>query len=379
MQFAAAADLELVRALRRLNAQRDVVDQLLVEAFAQVPAGDVLALAPAERRVVDLEGHADGRLIDQQCRQRLNRVRIADGIGDLQPIDAGEGNNVAGFRHVQFDSLEPVEGENLQHAAAPQRAIGAGNRHLRVAQQAAAADPRDADDADVARIVERADLHLQRAIGIDLGGRYVAHDGIEQRRHATVANARVLGRPALDGRCIEMRKVHLLVRRPKPVEQVESLVDHPVGPGRRPVDLVDDDDRLQAARQRLAGDKGGLRHGPFDRVDQQQDRVHHRQRAFYLAAEICVSGGIDDVDPPAFPVDRRVLGEDGDAALALQIVGVHHPFLHVAVRPQAARLAQHLVDQCCLSVVNMRNDGDIAYAIGRSGHRVAPDYLCGVR
>ena len=158
------------------------------------------------------------------------------------------------------------------------------------------------------------------------------------------------------------------MRSPQPVEQVEGLLDHPFRPRRWPIDLVDDDDRLQPERQRLAGDEGRLRHRTFDGVDQQQHGIHHRQRPLDLAAEVGVSGSVDDVDRPLHPVDRRVLGEDGDAALSFESVGVHHPLAALAVRAQAARLPQQLVHQRGLAVVDVRDDGDVTDVIGGSGH-----------
>ena len=67
------------------------------------------------------------------------------------------------------------------------------------------------------------------------------------------------------------------------------------------------------------------------------------------------------------PAHRQVLGQDGDAPLALQRVGVHHPLLHLLVLAEGARLAQHVVDQRRLAVVDVGDDGDIA---NRHGSRV---------
>src|SRR3546814_7412760 len=77
VKLAAAGDLEPVRRIRRLDPKGDVVDQLLVEALAQLPARHELALAPGQRRIVDLEGHRDGRLVEDRKSQRLNSVTNA--------------------------------------------------------------------------------------------------------------------------------------------------------------------------------------------------------------------------------------------------------------------------------------------------------------
>nr|GFD55041.1 hypothetical protein [Tanacetum cinerariifolium] len=75
---------------------------------------------------------------------------------------------------------------------------------------------------------------------------------------------------------------------------VEHLVEHFLDARVGAIDLVDDDDRLEAERQRLAGDELGLRHRAFRRIDQQDDAVDHRQDPLHLAAEIGVAGGVDD-------------------------------------------------------------------------------------
>ena len=66
--------------------------------------------------------------------------------------------------------------------------------------------------------------------------------------------------------------------------------------GARPVDLVDDDDRRAAERERLAQHEARLRHRPVERVDDEQHAIDHAQDALDLAAEIGVARRVDDVD-----------------------------------------------------------------------------------
>jgi hypothetical protein len=111
----------------------------------------------------------------------------------------------------------------------------------------AAADAADADLADVARIVERADLQLQRTVGIlVLAHRDVVEDRLEQSREILLGVLHILGRPALEGRGVNHREIELRLGGAQLVEEIEGLVDDPVGARARTVDLVHDDDRLQA-------------------------------------------------------------------------------------------------------------------------------------
>ena len=142
------------------------------------------------------------------------------------------------------------------------------------------------------------------------------------------------------------------------------MVDDPVRTRARTVDLVDDDDGLEAQRQCLARDEAGLRHRAFDRVDQQQHAIDHGQYALDLAAEVGVARGVNDVDVRAFVFDRAVLGENRDAAFFFDIAGVHDPLRHLLVRCEGAGLAQQLVNQRGFAMIDVRDDGDVANGAG---------------
>jgi hypothetical protein len=165
---------------------------------------------------------------------------------------------------------------------------------------------------------------------------------------------------------VEHREVELLVIGLEAEEQLEAFVEHFGGAGVGAVDLVDDDDGLEAQRQRLAGDELGLRHRPLGGVDEQDDAVDHRQDALDLGAEIGVAGRVDDVDVRPLPLDRGALGEDGDAALLLEVVRVHRPLLDALVVAERAGLAEELVDERRFAMIDVRDDGHIAERHGIS-------------
>ena len=143
-------------------------------------------------------------------------------------------------------------------------------------------------------------------------------------------------------------------------EQIEDRFQRLLRLGVGAVDLVDHDDGLEAELQRLGQHEFGLRHDRFGRVDQQHHAVDHREDALDLAAEIGMARRVDDVDVGAVPLDAGALGQDGDAALALQIVGVHGALVHVLVLAHRAGLLEQLVHQRGLAMVDMGDDGDIA-------------------
>jgi len=91
-----------------------------------------------------------------------------------------------------------------------------------------------------------------------------------------------------------------------------------------------------------------------------------RQAALHLAAEVGVTGRVDDVDRhgavgrvDAVVLDRGVLREDRDPLLALEVVGVHRALLDVRVLSERAGLPQHRVDEGRLAVVDVRDDRDV--------------------
>ena len=183
---------------------------------------------------------------------------------------------------------------------------------------------------------------------------------IEQRPHAVLRSVRAVGHPALLGRAVEDGKVELLVRRVERGEEVEHLVDHLVDARVGLVDLVDGDDRLQADLERLADHELGLRHRPFGGVDQHDGAVDHRENALHLAAEVGVAGRVDDVDAIILVGDGSRLGHDGDAALPLEIVGVHYAFGDALVLAERSRLLQQAVDEGGLAMIDVGDDGDVA-------------------
>ena len=61
------------------------------------------------------------------------------------------------------------------------------------------------------------------------------------------------------------------------------------------------------------------------------------------------------------PGDRRVLGEDRDAALALERVGVERALLHDLAAAERAGLLEQAVDERGLAVVDVGHDCNVSY------------------
>ncbi len=166
-------------------------------------------------------------------------------------------------------------------------------------------------------------------------------------------------------------KIELIVIGLEREEQIEDAFQRLLRLRVLAVDLVDDDDGLQPQLQRLGQHEFGLRHDGFRRIHQQHYAIHHGENTLHLAAEIGVTGRVHDVDAGALPIDRGAFRQNGNAALALQIVGIERPLLHVLIVAHGARLPQQLVHQRGLPMVDMGDDGDVAdvHGAGGSGKR----------
>ena len=364
VQFAATGNLEHVRVAGVGHTQGDVLEQFLFQALADLAAGDVLAFTTGQRRGVDHEVHGQRRLVDRDRLHALEALRVAQGDADVDLLDARDQHDVAGLGQFGGFALQALEGEDLADLALAAVLLAVHDDDFLVGTHAAALDATDAELAHVGGVVERAHLDLQRAVGVDFGCGHVLEDGLEQRAHVRALVVFVDHREAVEARGVDDREVELLFGGAELVEEVEGVVDHPVRTRARAVDLVDDHDRLETQRERLAGDEAGLRHRAFDRVHQQQHAVDHRQHALDLAAEVGVARCVDDVDVGVAVLDGTVLRQDRDATFLFNVSRIHHPFGDLLVVAEGAGLAQQLVDESGFAVVDVSDDGDVAYGAG---------------
>ena len=117
---------------------------------------------------------------------------------------------------------------------------------------------------------------------------------------------------------------------------------------------------VSRALERLAQHEPRLRQRPLRGVDEQQHAVDHRQRALDLAAEVRVAGRVDDIDEDVVVVDGRVLRQDRDAALALEVGVVHRALGDALVRAENAALVEQGIDERRLAVIDVGDDRHVA-------------------
>src|SRR5690606_7025626 len=163
------------------------------------------------------------------------------------------------------------------------------------------------------------------------------------------------------------------------VEEVKRGVDGMVWTRTWAVDLVNHHNGLETQRQGLARHEARLGHRALYGVDQQKHAVYHGKHALNFATEVRVSRGINDVDMNAFIFDSAVLGQNGDTPFLFDVTGVHDPFGHLLVVAECTRLAEQLIDQRCLAVIDVCDDRHItqcafhksSFCVGAAGIRPA--------
>ena len=235
---------------------------------------------------------------------------------------------------------------------------------VRIHTRDAAADAADSEHADIRVVIQAGHLQLKRTGLVDVGCRHVFYDGVEQGHNVTAADVRLRAGKSKQRRGIYHGKVELMLAGPQTIEQLERLIENPVGARAVAIDFVDDDQRREPARERFLRDETRLRHRTVHRIDEQEYAVDHGQDPFDLAAEVGVSRRIHDIDAPAFPADRRILGQDRDAALAFQIIRVHYPLRHDRPFTQGVGLLQQSIDQRGFAVIDVRDDRNVANVVG---------------
>ncbi len=210
-------------------------------------------------------------------------------------------------------------------------------------------------------------MRLQRRALLVLGRRDPLQHQVEEGGEVGALDALLQRGPAGPGVRVDDRKVDLRLVGIEVEEELIDLIDHLADPGIGPIDLVHHQDHRQLRLERLAEHEARLGEGPLGGVDEEQHPVDHRQPALDLPAEVRMPGRVDDVELGLPVPNGRVLGEDRDPLLPLEIHGVHDPLGDVLPGPKRPGLPEHGVDERRLAMVDVGDDRDVA-EVGAAGH-----------
>ena len=330
VEHTAAAHHPFVGVGALFDAQGEVFLQFLLEALVDVARGAEFALFSEEGRVVDGEKHGHSRLVDGDGGQRFGVFEIADGVADLKVLKPDHSTDVAAFHSRDFGATHALKGLELLDFRFLEGAVAVGDGDIHAFAHGAAVHTPDGDAAGVVGIVERGDEQLRSAFEAR-GSGDVFEDLVQQVVDVFGGVVVVFAHPVVFGRAVNDGEAELLFGGAEFEHEVEHHFIDFLGAAVGFVDFVDDDNGFEADLQGLLQNKARLRHGTLEGVDEQQAAVGHVEHAFHFTAEVGVARSVDDVDLGVPIVDRYVLGKDGDAPLAFQIVVVEHEFAGLLV------------------------------------------------
>ena len=359
VQDAAAVHHEGIGIQAGLDAEGEVLLELLLQTFLDVAGGHELAVLAEERGVVDHEEHRHRGLVDGDRRERLRILDVGDGVADLEPVDAHQGADVAALDLVHIGLAQALEHHHLLDLGLLDDVVALAQGHRHAGLQGSARDASHGDPAHVRGVFQGGHEHLRGAFH-DGGSRDFLQDGVQEGGDVIGGLAPVLGHPALLRGTVDGLEIQLVLGGAEVEHQFEHLFLHLVGPAVGLVHLVDDHDGLLAHVQGLVQHEPRLRHAALERVHQQEDAVRHIEHALHLAAEIAMAGSVDDIDLDALVRDGHILRENGDAALALQVVVVQDEVPQILGTANEIGLIDHPVHERRLAVVDVGDDSDVS-------------------
>ena len=228
----------------------------------------------------------------------------------------------------------------------------------------------DTDTAYIFIVVNGADQYLSVCFRITFRCRDIFQNGFKQRSHVFRSIFQIKNCVACFGGCIEERTVKLLIGSLQIHQKFQNFVNDLIRTCFRTVDLVDTDDDMQIQFKSFFQHKFGLRHSSFKGIYQKNYAVNHLQYTFYLASEISVTRGVNDIDFDTFIMNGGVFGKNGDASFAFNIIGVHDTFLYFLVFAENTTLFKKLVYKSGFAVINVGDNGYVTYVFAFDFHKI---------
>ena len=385
VQDAAARDLDAALVLELLDLHGHVVLGLVEQALLELTGAHDVAIAADEWGGRSLKDDGQGRRVDLDGLELDGVLGIGVDIADIGAVNTHDSSDIAGADFLALSAAQVVKGKELLDGSGGAGAVVLDDQNLVALVNGAGVHATDTDAANEVGVVDGHALHGQRGVLVNLGRRHVVDDHIEQRIHVHIAVVGVKAGKAIHGAGVDHvlhGELKLVVGSAQVGHKVQAVVVGLLGVGARTIDLVDDDHDLEAGVDSVTQHEAGLGHGALKGVDQQQGAVGHTQHALDLAAKVGVARGVDDVDLDVLVLDRDVLGENRNAALALLVVRVQDAVLDLLVGTEGVRGTQELIDHRRLAVVDVGDDGDVsqivyAHVVPLSSIHIQTARVCG--
>ena len=297
--------------------------------------------------------------------------QVTEGISDMNVGDSGNSHNRAdiGFLHFHFvQSVKFIQFTDL-YLFLFRRIVMVHQHHFLVHGNFTVVHFSNTDASHIFVIINGADQHLSTGVRITFRSGNVFQDGFKKRFHAFRCIIQIQHRMPGFGRGIQERTVQLFIGSIQIHQKFQHLIHHLGGTCLRAVDFVQTYNHMKIKFQRFFQHESGLGHSTFKSIYHQNHAVHHFQHPFHLAAEIGMPRGINDVDFCSFIIYCRIFGQDSNATLPLDVVGVHYPLLNFLVFPEYAALAQQLIHQGGFAVVYVGDDRHISDIVSFDSHK----------
>ena len=346
----------------------DNLEPLFEAIIKNIPAPEYEEGAPLQAHVANIDS--------SDFLGRLGLVRIYNGTlekGKTYGLSRVDGS-IENFRVSEL-----LRTQQLGHAEVLDGAVHTGQTVGLALLKGAVVDADQTESAEEVGGIDVGDVGLQRRAFLVFRSRNVLDDGLEQRLEVVVVRQAAVFRLVFGsvtglGGAVNDRKVEegILIEVDAFLDDVLGQAEQQVGgltddfgdSGVRTIGLVHAQDDRKLGFEGLAQHETGLRQRALGSVDEQHDAIDHGDATLHLATEIGVARGIDDVEGDAFRMavlggqragvlHRGVLGEDGDALLAFQIVGIHHTVRDFLTLVEHVGLGQHRVDQGGLTVIDV--------------------------
>ncbi len=370
MQLTAAGNLEAICRSGLLHAKRYIGVQLTEQTVTDVTGGHELTLCTGERRIIDHEIHGNGGLRNLLERNGGGILLGADGVTHMKIFNTGYSHDGAVLRLLYIHSLQAVKLIELCDSnLLPLRGIMmVHHQRLLVHTDGTVLYLTDTDTAHELVVVNGGHQHLGGSLRVTLRCRNVVQNCIEERLHIHIRIFHlVLGKAGLGGSEQE-GAVQLLIGSIEIHHELQHLIHNLFGSGLGLVDLIDDHENRQTQVQGTLQHETCLGHRTLEGIYQKNRTVYHLQNTLYLTAEIRMARGIYDIDLDALVAHCSVLGQNGNASLPLNGVGVHDTDPHLLIVTESAGLLQKLIHQSGLAMVNVGNDGYVTNVFSLFDH-----------
>src|SRR5712672_11020 len=240
-----------------------------------------------------------------------------DAFADLDAFDASDGHQVARenvFGFVAFESAKSVE---LGDTGGIEFAVELTDADLRAALDGAVENATDGNTAKKIAVIEIHHLDLQDAFRIAGRRGDGFDDSLEERQEIfrVVADFAMGHAVACVG--VDDGEIELVFGGVEIDEEIVDFVEHFLGASVGAINFVEHDDWRKLGGKGLLQNIASLRQRAFAGVNQDNYAIDHAQRTLDFAAEIAVAGRVNDIDFGVVKKESGILGEDGDAALAL--------------------------------------------------------------